>query len=1192
MDRPQRIGRELTLYVVLFITAFAILSAMLFILRSGNQMIATIQPLADASMEIGIDASQAHLWMMEAALDPEHRHFDTAQYFLKRADRWVTAMLDGGTVRSTRLAPLDDPEMRERVQDIKQSIAHLLSIKQHDLPALLEEHLHGVTTHRHDALFTGLLDQTAAIEAQLREIITREHRYFRQVQITLITICVGFFVLVTLVLKKHLGARRRYEARIKRLNLVLRAVRNVNHLITREKDRSRLIKTTCELLVEDRGFLNAWITLVDERGKPTIQAEAGLGEDFAPGQQILQNGELLPCCTKISQGDGVFVVKDPHVDCPDCPLSEMYTGRSGLAVKLQHSAYLYGFMVVSSPRNYAFDTEEHSLFAELAEDIALSLHLLNVEEERVRAERARRESEDRYRTLAANIPNIDIYLFDRELRYLVAEGSEMRANGLTSSDYEGKTLCEAWDERMAAIFEPMYLKALEGESASCEYRCCDKHYALTAVPVYNGAKHVVGGIALTQNITERKQAEEAIKRSESILRHTFEAIPDLISVHDSNYNVVTSNWHQRKAAQKRYIDGRVKCYAAYQSNNEPCNPCHAKKVFATAKPLRLEKINAADGTIREVNIYPILSEDGEVSMVTEHVRDITEQRRAEKLQSTLLKISEATNLTPHLDELLRIIHQALGELIDTTNFYVALYDEARECYSFPYSVDEFDGTDFSPDQLKKSLTDYVRRTGKPLLADEVFHRKLEKAGEVKLVGQPSKIWLGVPLTTSHGVIGVVVVQSYTNSRLYGQGDKELLSLVSGHITMAVERKLAEEALRKSEERLRAMYEQASVGVALIGMDGRWQAVNERLCQILGYSRNELLNMRCQDVTHPEDTNDPACIIDQARTEPNAKCTCEKRYIRKDGNVVWVNVSAAVVSEPHDDEEYVVAVIQDVSERKAAESMVARYTEQLVEANRALEAKQAELEEFIYTVSHDLKAPIVSISGFAGLVREKLGGQIDATSEHQLDRILHNATVMEQLIGDLLELSRIGRADEPVTDIDMDKLTDDIFDSLSVTAASKKITLKKAGNIPAAFGRYQRIRQLLTNLVDNAIKYMPDNRTDAMVEVGFATPEGDSRDNGPAYYVRDNGNGIAPEFHERIFNMFQRATPPSEKCNGSGIGLAIVKRIVQKHNGRIWLSSKIGKGSTFYFTLYASQDSSDNEAQDKNEQPEMKVLGTE
>lgn len=194
--------------------------------------------------------------------------------------------------------------------------------------------------------------------------------------------------------------------------------------------------------------------------------------------------------------------------------------------------------------------------------------------------------------------------------------------------------------------------------------------------------------------------------------------------------------------------------------------------------------------------------------ITELKTSVTKRKHTKKIQSVLFKISEATNSSKTLKELLSIVHQQLKILIEASNFYVALYDEKTGLYSFPYCVDKYDKEDsFPPEEIQKSLTDYVRRTSKPLLADEKVHEKLIRQGEVDMVGAPSKIWLGAPLKSQKGVMGVVVVQSYSDKKVYSNHDLELMTFISGNIALAIERKKAEEELKKHREHLKELIEE-------------------------------------------------------------------------------------------------------------------------------------------------------------------------------------------------------------------------------------------------------------------------------------------------------------------------------------------------------------------------------------------------
>ncbi|GAJ12242.1 unnamed protein product, partial [marine sediment metagenome] len=187
-------------------------------------------------------------------------------------------------------------------------------------------------------------------------------------------------------------------------------------------------------------------------------------------------------------------------------------------------------------------------------------------------------------------------------------------------------------------------------------------------------------------------------------------------------------------------------------------------------------------------------------------RDITERRQTQKVQEALYKISEAINLTRDLEGLFRSIHEIIAELMYAKNLYIALYDLADETISFPYFVDELEES-LPPRKKGKGLTEYVIRTGKPLLAPFEVFKKLEKKGEVELIGDPWVDWLGVPLKIQEKTIGVMTVQNYSEDIRYSEKDKDILSFVSTQVAMAIERKQAEEQLKALNEELEATNEE-------------------------------------------------------------------------------------------------------------------------------------------------------------------------------------------------------------------------------------------------------------------------------------------------------------------------------------------------------------------------------------------------
>jgi len=224
----------------------------------------------------------------------------------------------------------------------------------------------------------------------------------------------------------------------------------------------------------------------------------------------------------------------------------------------------------------------------------------------------------------------------------------------------------------------------------------------------------------------------------------------------------------------------------------------------------------------------------------------------------------------------------------------------------------------------------------------------------------------------------------------------------------------------------------------------------------------------------------------------------------------------------------------------------------------LEAINAEIERFTYTAFHDLRSPLVTIKAFLGVLKTDLQASRQEEVQRDIQRIEGAANKMDELLSDLLELSRIGRIIQPPEEVDLCQLTQESLRPLDTLIRAKDITVSISSDLPTVYGDRTRLREVLENLIENAAKYT-NEQSKPLIKIGCKIENGQ-----PIIFVRDNGQGIDSRYHNRIFNLFEQLDPNME---GTGIGLALSKRIIEVHGGRIWVESEgQGQGSTFYFTI--------------------------
>jgi two-component system, cell cycle sensor histidine kinase and response regulator CckA len=561
-----------------------------------------------------------------------------------------------------------------------------------------------------------------------------------------------------------------------------------------------------------------------------------------------------------------------------------------------------------------------------------------------------------------------------------------------------------------------------------------------------------------------------------------------------------------------------------------------------------------DGSLVDVFISsaPVIM-SGKHAGICALYRDISEQKRAEALSSALLSIAEKANSAKDLQHFYAATHNIVAELMYARNFYIALYDPLTQLLSFPYFVDEVDPRP-TPKKLGKGLTEYVLRTGTPLLCTPEIFEKLVAQGEVELIGAPSLDWLGVPLKVGSNAIGVVVAQSYSGNLRFGEKEKNILTFVSQQLASAVEHKRNEEALRHSEARYRSLIQSAVYGIYRCNLDGKFLDVNHALVTMLGYERAEdvlALNPQAELFADPEELC--RLMADFRKGKVNH---VEVRWKRKDGKSITVRLSGRAVQTLDEKSGDLEIIAEDVSEQRVLE-------------NQFRQAQKMEaVGRLAGGVAHDFNNLLMVISGYAEVLLERTGAQHPLYPKIQA---IHQAT--ERATGvtrQLLAFSRKQMLELKVVDVnaivlDMERLLRPLI------GEDVQLQIKLSNDLGHTRADAGQIEQVIMNLVVNSKDAMPAGGKITIQTANVVLASEDVRREysyiKPGSYVMlsvsDSGHGMDKETQARIFEPFFTT---KEKGKGTGLGLSTVYGIIKQSGGYVLVQSELGQGTTFRIYL--------------------------
>jgi two-component system cell cycle sensor histidine kinase/response regulator CckA len=534
-----------------------------------------------------------------------------------------------------------------------------------------------------------------------------------------------------------------------------------------------------------------------------------------------------------------------------------------------------------------------------------------------------------------------------------------------------------------------------------------------------------------------------------------------------------------------------------------------------------------------------------------HANDVTGLHRMESERAVNSEIVHALNATANLDQLLGRIHGSLKRILPAENCFVALHDPENDTFYFPFLVDEYD-TAPPPQKVGRSCTAYVFRTGRASLIPQSEFDRLAETGEVELVGSPSPAWLGVPLKTPTATIGVLVVQHYQNENAYDRRDLEFLESVGGHIALAIERRRAEEELRKNESMLRLLFEYNPLPTWLYGIDSlKFLEVNQAAMDLYGYTAAEFEQMSVLDIRPQEQQ---AKALNYMR-DMGADAEEHEFWLHqaKDGRTFEVEVISHELKYAGKRVRLVVA--QDISDRRQLES-------QLRQAQ-----KMEAVGRLAGGVAHDFNNLLMVIKGHTELLLNALDPSEQITRKiEQIDRSADRASALTR---QLLAFSRMQVLQPQIINLnaiikEMGKLLPRLI------GEDIELMIRTNEDLGTVRADASQMEQVIMNLAVNARDAMPNGGKLLIETRNLDLDQSYTLSHPlmkPGSYVQllvtDSGTGMDADTQAHIFEPFFTT---KDKGKGTGLGLATVYGIIKQSGGFIWVYSELNKGTAFKIYL--------------------------
>ncbi|MFA6412402.1 MAG: PAS domain S-box protein [Syntrophales bacterium] len=758
-----------------------------------------------------------------------------------------------------------------------------------------------------------------------------------------------------------------------------------------------------------------------------------------------------------------------------------------------------------------------------------------------------------------------IAMFDREMKYIAASRRYLIDYGLGEQSLVGRShydvfpeLPDRWEEVHRRCLAGSIEKADEGPFSRADGRI---DWVRWEIRPWNESGGRIGGIILfSEVITEHKRVEEALKEEVIRRRILVEQSRDGIVVLDQNGKVYEANRRYADLlgySMEEVLQLHVWDWDTQWSREQLMEMIRTVDETGNHFETRHRR---KDGTSYDVEVSTNGAMSGGRKLIFAVCRDITDRKRTEaalikneeKFRKAFYTSPDSVNINRLEDGMYISINPGFTRTMEYTE------EDIIGKTSIEYNI-------WENIEDRQRLVDGLRKDGEVTNLEAVFRTK---SGGIR-----------------YGLMSASVIDL--------DGVPHILS-ITRDIT---DRKRVHDALRESEKQYRLLADNVNDVIFVLDMNLNYTYVSPSVKILRGYEPAEVLKQPGIETATPSSWDLAMRNLSEVMEREQSgqgeifiSRTLPLEMVRKDGTTVWAEVKFSFIRDEKQRPLGILGVTRDITERKQAEDQIHRLNAELeqrvIDRTAQLEIANKELEAFSYSVSHDLKAPLRAIEGYAQILIEDHAVRLDDEGRRTCEVISNNVLKMGRLIDALLALSRTGRKEMNSKTIDMATMANEVLFDLTTPEKRERIDFRIA-SLPWAMGDPQLLRQVWMNLIGNAVKFSAQKER-AVIEVGCLSeanghpPAGGHEadvstehlrpppaipipDSKRVYFVRDNGAGFDMTYVDKLFGVFQRLHSAKE-FEGTGAGLAIVKRIIQRHGGRIWAEGEVGKGATFYFSI--------------------------